>query len=401
MMQVKIFFWGLVVLMPMGVFGQGSRTSTVLFDKDKFFLKEEAKSKLDSLATSLVGKDILSIQLMGHTDSDAGEAYNVLLSEKRVETVRVYLSGKGLDLSSALIDFKGEMNPVASNENEEGMEKNRRVDVLVTFAPPAEIVVVPEPVKDCTKDTLIRLPKGSLVKINVCDFEKNPDCIKINEIMNPSDARSAGLETIDDEGNLLISGGMFEYDICEGVEVVVYAESSRDCFSGSMDLWTLNDAGTWTKVSPEPLSTVDIGGVYYYPVRLSGVGLCNLDQRAPRERLIKVKFKAEKGIQLDQVILSCDCAFWRANGVPLGANKRKVKLTILCCPSTEVEIYAKTDNQDSLKFEVKPLSCLKGGVRKNKCASRRTLNEIIKKIPKTGYRKYKIRKDDFEPSQGN
>ena len=126
-----------------------------------------------------------------------------------------------------------------------------------------------------------------------------------------------------------------------------------------------------------------------------------MDQRSPRERLIKIKFKAEKGIQLDRVILSCECAFWRASGVPLGANKRKVKLTILCCPETQVEIYAKTDNQDSLKFEVKPLSCLKGGVRKNKCASRRTLNEIIKKIPKTGYKKYKIRKEDFEPTQAN
>ena len=123
-----------------------------------------------------------------------------------------------------------------------------------------------------------------------------------------------------------------------------------------------------------------------------------MDQRAPRERLIKIKFKTEKGIQLDRVILSCECAFWRANGVPINAKKRKVKLTILCCPSTEVEIYAKTNIQDSLKFEVKPLSRLKGGVRKNKYASCRTLNEIIKKTPKSGAKKYKIRKEDFEPT---
>ena len=401
MKQVKIFFWGLVVLMPMGVFGQGSRTSTVLFEKDQYFLTEKAKSKLDSLVADLLGKEILTFQLAGHTDSDASDEYNLTLSKNRVETVRNYLQTKGVNLENARVDFEGERKPVAPNENSQGMEKNRRVDVLVTFAPPVEIVMIPAPVKDCNRDTLIRLPKGSLVKINVCDFEKNPDCIKINEIMNPSDARSANLETIDDEGNLLISGGMFEYDICEGVEVVLYVEASRDCFSGSMDLWDLNSEGTWTKVSPEPLTTVAIGGVNYYPIRLSGVGFCNLDQYAPVTRLIKVKFKAEKGIQLDQVILSCDCAFWRASGAPMGAKKRKVKLDILCCPTTEVEIFAKTDNQDSLKFEVKPLSCLKGGVRKNKCASRRTLNEIIKKIPKTGYRKYKIRKEDFEPSQAN
>lgn len=387
--------------MPMGVFGQGSRSSTVLFEKDQYFLTEKAKGILDSLVVDLLVKEILTFQLAGHTDSDASDEYNLTLSKNRVETVRNYLQTKGVNLENARIDFEGERKPVAPNENSQGMEKNRRVDVQVTFAPPAEIVIVTEPVKDCTKDTLIRLPKGSLVKINVCDFENNPDCFTIKEIMNPADARLSNLETIDDEGNLLISGGMFEYDICEGVEVELYAESSRDCFSGSMDLWTLNDAGTWTKVSPEPLSTVDLGGVNYYPIRLSGAGLCNLDQRAPRERLIKIKFKAEKGIQLDRVILSCECAFWRASGVPLGANKRKVKLTILCCPETQVEIYAKTDNQDSLKFEVKPLSCLKGGVRKNKCASRRTLNEIIKKIPKTGYKKYKIRKEDFEPTQAN
>lgn len=400
-MQVKIIFWGLVVLIPMGVFGQERRTNTVLFEKDKYFLTEKAKGILDSLVVDLLGKEILTFQLAGHTDSDASDEYNLTLSKNRVETVRNYLQTKGVNLENAQVDFEGERKPVAPNENSHGMEKNRRVDVLVSFAPPVEIVMIPAPVKDCNRDTLIRLNKGSLVKINVCDFENNPDCFTIKEIMNPADARLSNLETIDDEGNLLISGGMFEYDICERIKVELYAEASRDCFSGSMDLWTLNDAGSWTKVSPEPLSTVAIGGVNYYPISLAGAGMCNLDQRAPRTRLIKVKFKAEKGIQLDQVVLSCDCAFWRTSGVPLDAKKRKVKLNILCCPNTEVEIYAKTNHQDSLKFEVKPLSRLKGGVRKNKCTERRTLNEMIKRTPKTGYKKYKIRRVDFEPTQAN
>lgn len=401
MKQVNIFFWGLVVLMPMGVFGQGSRSSTVLFEKDKYFLTEKSKGILDSLVVDLLGIEILTFQLAGHTDSDASDEYNLTLSKNRVETVRNYLQMKGVNLEKAQIDFEGERKPVAPNENSQGMEKNRRVDVLVTFAPPAEIVIVPEPVKDCTKDTLIRLSKGSLVKINVCDFENNADCFKIKEIMNPADAQVAGVETIDDKGNLLISGGMFEYDICAGVKVELYAETPCDDFAGPMDLWELNDQGTWTKVSSAPLVPVSYNGVCYYQFYLRNGGFCNLDQWAPKNELDWITFKAKRGIQLEKVVLSSDSPFWRTSGVPLDVKKRKITMRILCGTDMQVEIYAKNKNQDSLKFEVKPLTRLKGVGRKSRCGYANSRNPLFKRSAKSGVKKYKIRKEDFEPTQAN
>ncbi len=68
----------------------------------------------------------------GHTDASGDRAANILLSEKRAFAVMQYLR-QGLLLSANKIHAMGygADRPIASNQNESGRAKNRRIDVIV------------------------------------------------------------------------------------------------------------------------------------------------------------------------------------------------------------------------------------------------------------------------------
>ena len=54
------------------------------------------------------------------------------LSEKRAESVKTYLIGKGLDASRFKTSGFGIADPIAPNDTPEGMAKNRRVEFAIT-----------------------------------------------------------------------------------------------------------------------------------------------------------------------------------------------------------------------------------------------------------------------------
>ncbi|MEN9912080.1 MAG: outer membrane protein precursor [Pseudomonadota bacterium] len=101
------------------------------FDTDKAILKSEAKVKLDDLAQKVRLVSLEVIVAVGHTDSDASDAYNDKLSMRRAAAVKAYLVSKGIDSSRVLTEGKGEKQPVASNATKAGKAKNRRVEIEV------------------------------------------------------------------------------------------------------------------------------------------------------------------------------------------------------------------------------------------------------------------------------
>jgi len=108
-----------------------SLSADALFDFDKADLKAEGLKALDTLSEGLHGVDIASITVIGHTDSKGGDDYNVKLSYKRAEAVRLHLIGKGVDKNKLISYGKGEKEPVASNDTDEGRTKNRRVEIQI------------------------------------------------------------------------------------------------------------------------------------------------------------------------------------------------------------------------------------------------------------------------------
>lgn len=106
--------------------------SEVLFDVDKYDVRvhPEAEEVLKNLAIVLKEMDVKNFEIDGHTDSDASDEYNQVLSEKRANSVKNFLVSQGVTAEITTKGY-GESKPVASNDTAEGKQKNRRVEIII------------------------------------------------------------------------------------------------------------------------------------------------------------------------------------------------------------------------------------------------------------------------------
>ncbi len=77
---------------------------------------------------------ISEILLIGHTDSTGNAAYNQALSERRASAIGRHMASKGIPAELIIIEGRGETEPVAGNDTEEGRARNRRVEINVSAA---------------------------------------------------------------------------------------------------------------------------------------------------------------------------------------------------------------------------------------------------------------------------
>jgi outer membrane protein OmpA-like peptidoglycan-associated protein len=108
--------------------------SDVLFDTGSANLKPGAREKLARVSGILVSHDGLRLEVEGHTDSVGSDAYNQGLSERRAESVRVYLVEQKFAAASIAATGLGEGQPVATNDTAAGRQQNRRVELVVSGA---------------------------------------------------------------------------------------------------------------------------------------------------------------------------------------------------------------------------------------------------------------------------
>jgi outer membrane protein OmpA-like peptidoglycan-associated protein len=107
---------------------------SVLFDFDSARLTPDGKDRVGQIA-AIVNKQAQGRKLVieGHASRERAdqEAYNQRLSEKRAQSVADALAREGLDRSRVTAKGLGTRSPVASNDTEEGRQRNRRVEVIV------------------------------------------------------------------------------------------------------------------------------------------------------------------------------------------------------------------------------------------------------------------------------
>jgi OmpA-OmpF porin, OOP family len=101
----------------------------IYFDTDKATLKPESEATLNQVLAMLKGKPGLRIEIGGHTDSQAGDAYNLDLSKRRAQSVMKWLTDKGIAATRLTAQGFGESQPVADNETAAGRALNRRVEI--------------------------------------------------------------------------------------------------------------------------------------------------------------------------------------------------------------------------------------------------------------------------------
>ena len=105
--------------------------SGLLFDFDSDVLRSESKKNLDNLASSLSDFGDSKLLLVGHTDSQGSDDYNLSLSRRRADAVASYLESQSVSASRVETSGRGEAEPIASNDTDPGRQQNRRVEVAI------------------------------------------------------------------------------------------------------------------------------------------------------------------------------------------------------------------------------------------------------------------------------
>ena len=106
-------------------------TSQTAFDINSSNIKSGFESTMSKIAgiVNKYGKTHLS--LVGHTDNTGSKSYNQSLSEQRAESVKRYLSSKGVIEQRLAAYGMGEDNPRADNSTAQGRTLNRRVEIVI------------------------------------------------------------------------------------------------------------------------------------------------------------------------------------------------------------------------------------------------------------------------------
>lgn len=107
-------------------------SGSVLFKSGKSDLLPTAQMKLNDVADALTKQDPDSkIVVEGYTDSQGTEASNQELSQRRAQTVRDYLVGRGIASDRVTSQGFGPARAIADNTSPEGRANNRRVEIVI------------------------------------------------------------------------------------------------------------------------------------------------------------------------------------------------------------------------------------------------------------------------------
>jgi outer membrane protein OmpA-like peptidoglycan-associated protein len=102
------------------------------FAVDKADISKVSHGLLDEVVAVLKAHpEISKLEILGHTDSEGADNFNLHLSDKRAHAVREYLQHHGVDASRLTAKGMGETQPIADNKTAEGREKNRRVEFMI------------------------------------------------------------------------------------------------------------------------------------------------------------------------------------------------------------------------------------------------------------------------------
>ncbi len=95
----------------------------------KFLDSAEATASLQEFIDIAKTLDGAIIQIEGNTASDNDSAEGIALSQQRAETVKQYFIVNGINADRIISVGNGGTKPVAPNDTEENMQKNRRTDI--------------------------------------------------------------------------------------------------------------------------------------------------------------------------------------------------------------------------------------------------------------------------------
>ena len=104
----------------------------VEFDTNKAIVKEKYRNEIKKVADFMKTYTKTTAVIEGHTDNVHTAEYNQRLSQARADSVRQYLINNfGIKASRLTAVGYGLTKPIATNNTEEGRQKNRRVQAVI------------------------------------------------------------------------------------------------------------------------------------------------------------------------------------------------------------------------------------------------------------------------------
>ena len=128
-MQLELAKWAAVKEEPRGVVI--TLSGSVLFASDKATLLPEARNRLTQVTAALMETKERHLEIQGYTDSQGKDAYNIDLSQRRADAVRMHLIAGGYPPDLIVARGSGKASPIADNATAEGRANNRRVEILI------------------------------------------------------------------------------------------------------------------------------------------------------------------------------------------------------------------------------------------------------------------------------
>ena len=104
----------------------------IFFDVAKATIRPESEPALSEIAKYLKNNPSVSCWVVGHTDADGSFEVNSKLSLDRATAIKTALETEyGVAANRLFAEGVGPLAPVASNNTEEGKQKNRRVELVL------------------------------------------------------------------------------------------------------------------------------------------------------------------------------------------------------------------------------------------------------------------------------
>ena len=108
-----------------------SRTDNIYFAFGSARLDPESRHILDSIVDIIRRCPGLVVEVSGHTDSDGSQSSNQVLSEKRAESVKRYLTSNKIEAQRIVTVGYGESKPFVPNDSAANKRRNRRIEFAV------------------------------------------------------------------------------------------------------------------------------------------------------------------------------------------------------------------------------------------------------------------------------
>jgi outer membrane protein OmpA-like peptidoglycan-associated protein len=111
--------------------GQSVKLNNIFFEQGTAVLLPSSYSELARVAKIVKDNPLIKIQLEGHTDIEGIAELNMNLSRARVDFIKQFLVGKGINPERIITQAFGDTQPITRQRNDESRRINRRVELRI------------------------------------------------------------------------------------------------------------------------------------------------------------------------------------------------------------------------------------------------------------------------------